>query len=133
MRLVDRVAYINHDIDDALRAGIISSGDLPAEEIELLGPTGARRIDALVADIVSSSREAGDIVQSDEVGGAMLRLRKFMFDRVYLGDGGALASTSGCSGRCGCSSTTTSTTRPRCRRGCRATTTCSGRPTGSRG
>jgi len=85
LRLVDRVAYINHDIDDALRAGIISAGDLPAEEIELLGPSGARRIDALVADIVASSREAGDIVQSDEIGGAMLRLRKFMFDRVYLG------------------------------------------------
>jgi dGTPase len=86
LRLVDRVAYINHDIDDALRAGIISSGDLPAEEIELLGPTGSRRIDALVTDIVESSREAGDIVQSDEVGGAMLRLRKFMFERVYLGE-----------------------------------------------
>jgi dGTPase len=86
VRLVDRVAYINHDIDDALRAGIISAGDLPAAEIELLGPTGARRIDALVADIVDSSRREGDVVQSDEVGGAMLRLRKFMFERVYLGE-----------------------------------------------
>jgi dGTPase len=85
VRVVDRVAYINHDIDDALRAGIISEGDLPAEEIELLGPTGAKRIDTLVRDMVERSREAGEIAQSDEVGGAMLRLRKFMFDRVYLG------------------------------------------------
>jgi len=85
VRLVDRVAYINHDIDDAIRAGVISESDLPAREIELLGTTGSQRIDTLVHDIVRSSREAGDIVQSEEVGGAMLRLRKFMFDRVYLG------------------------------------------------
>jgi dGTPase len=85
VRLVDRVAYINHDIDDALRAGIIAEGDLPAAEIELLGPTGSRRIDTLVRDIVAATRVAGDVAQSEEVGGAMLRLRKFMFDRVYLG------------------------------------------------
>ena len=85
VKLVDRVAYINHDIDDALRAGILAEGDLPAAEIELLGPTGSRRIDTLVHDIVASSAEAGDIAQCEEIGGAMLRLRKFMFDRVYLG------------------------------------------------
>ncbi|MBA2545877.1 MAG: dNTP triphosphohydrolase, partial [Solirubrobacterales bacterium] len=86
VRIVDRVAYINHDIDDAVRAGILSEGDLPAAEIELLGATGPERVDSLVRDMVERSREAGDIVQSDEVGGAMLRLRKFMFDRVYLGE-----------------------------------------------
>ena len=85
VRLVDRVAYINHDIDDAVRAGVIGEADLPVEQIERLGPTGSLRIDALVRDIVERSREAGDIVQSEEMGGAMLRLRKFMFDRVYLG------------------------------------------------
>jgi dGTPase len=85
VRLVDRVAYINHDIDDAVRAGIITDDDLPAAQIELLGPTGSKRIDTLVRDIVEASRDAGDIAQSDEVGGAMLRLRKFMFERVYLG------------------------------------------------
>ncbi|MCW2979983.1 MAG: deoxyguanosinetriphosphate triphosphohydrolase [Solirubrobacterales bacterium] len=85
VRLVDRVAYINHDIDDALRAGILRPGDLPAAEIELLGPTGSIRIDTLVADIVENSRGAADIRQSEEVGMAMLRLRKFMFERVYLG------------------------------------------------
>jgi dGTPase len=85
VRLVDRVAYINHDIDDALRAGIIDEADLPAEQIRLLGPTGSIRIDTLVSDIVENSMAAGDIAQSDEIGGAMLRLRKFMFDAVYLG------------------------------------------------
>jgi dGTPase len=85
VKLVDRVAYINHDIDDALRAGVLQPDDLPAAEIELLGETGSARIDTLVRDIVEHSRDAGDIVQSDEIGGAMLRLRKFMFDRVYLG------------------------------------------------
>jgi dGTPase len=86
VKLVDRVAYINHDIDDALRAGVLRSEDLPAAEIALLGPTGSMRIDTLVRDIVEQSTAAGDIAQSEEVGGAMLRLRKFMFDRVYLGD-----------------------------------------------
>ena len=85
VKLVDRVAYINHDIDDALRAGILRPEDLPAREIELLGPTGSKRIDTLVLDIVESSRAASDIRQSEEIGTAMLRLRKFMFDRVYLG------------------------------------------------
>jgi dGTPase len=85
VRLVDRVAYINHDIDDALRAGILDPGDLPVEEIELLGSSGSQRIDTLVQDIVDRSAGSGDIVQSEEIGGAMLRLRKFMFERVYLG------------------------------------------------
>ncbi len=85
VKLVDRVAYINHDIDDALRAGVLAPADLPVAEIELLGPSGSARIDTLVRDIVANSVEAGDIVQGEEVGGAMLRLRKFMFDRVYLG------------------------------------------------
>ena len=86
VRLVDRVAYINHDIDDAVRAGILAESDLPATQIETLGRTGSARIDTLVRDIVENSRGGDDIAQSDEVGGAMLRLRKFMFDNVYLGD-----------------------------------------------
>jgi dGTPase len=86
VRLVDRVAYINHDIDDAVRAGMLDPAELPQDEIELLGPTGSRRIDALVHDLVETSAQAGDIRQSDEVGTAMLALRSFMFDRVYLGE-----------------------------------------------
>ena len=86
VRLVDRVAYINHDLDDALRAGIIAPDELPVAEVELLGPTGARRIDRLVTDIVDESQKAGDIVQSGDVGQAMRVLRQFMFERVYLGE-----------------------------------------------
>jgi dGTPase len=84
VRLVDRIAYINHDIDDALRAGVIAPADLPAEQIEVLGDTGSARIDRLVHDLVEHSERAGDIVQGAEVGAAMARLRTFMFDRVYL-------------------------------------------------
>jgi len=84
VRIVDRVAYINHDIDDAIRAGLLSQGDLPEHEIALLGATGSRRIDTLVHDLVESSARAGDIVQSEEIGVAMLALRQFMFDRVYM-------------------------------------------------
>ncbi len=85
VRLVDRVAYINHDIDDAIRYGLLVPGDLPRAEIDLLGPTGAKRIDTLVHDIVAASWEAGDIRQTPEIGEAMLSLRSFMFARVYLG------------------------------------------------
>jgi dGTPase len=86
VRLVDRVAYINHDIDDAIRYGLLSEGDLPRDEIELLGPTGAKRIDTLVHDLIESSEAAGGVVQSEAVGEAMLSLRSFMFERVYLGE-----------------------------------------------
>jgi dGTPase len=85
VRIVDRVAYINHDIDDAIRYGILGQDDLPREEIEILGTTGARRIDKLVHDLVETSEREGDIAQGDEVGSAMLSLRAFMFERVYLG------------------------------------------------
>jgi dGTPase len=85
VRIVDRVAYINHDIDDAIRYGILEERDLPRDDIEILGPTGASRIDRLVHDLVESSAAAGDIVQGEEIGSAMLSLREFMFERVYLG------------------------------------------------
>ena len=85
VRLVDRIAYINHDIDDAVRAGVLSPEDLPSRPIEILGDTGHHRIDALVHDLVETSERAGDIVQGDEVGTAMDELRSFMFERVYLG------------------------------------------------
>jgi dGTPase len=85
VRVVDRIAYINHDIDDALRAGVLAPEDLPRAEIEALGETGSERIDTLVRDLVERSGEAGDIVQGAEAGAAMDRLRTFMFERVYLG------------------------------------------------
>jgi dGTPase len=85
VRIVDRIAYVNHDIDDAVRYGLLTEDELPADEIELLGATGSRRIDTLVHDLVESSETAGDIVQGRDVGDAMHSLRAFRFERVYLG------------------------------------------------
>src|SRR5947208_12859610 len=85
VRIVDRVAYINHDIDDAVRFGILDPAELPQEEVALLGDRGSRRIDTLVHDLVESSEHVGDIAQSEEIGSAMLALRSFMVERVYLG------------------------------------------------
>ncbi|TMM13583.1 MAG: deoxyguanosinetriphosphate triphosphohydrolase, partial [Actinobacteria bacterium] len=84
VRVVDRVAYINHDIDDSIRAGVLAREELPAAEIAVLGETGPARIDTLVRDLVDRSAETGDIVQGEEAGAAMDRLRDFMFERVYL-------------------------------------------------
>jgi dGTPase len=84
VRIVDRVAYINHDIDDAIRYGILHEADLPYNDLAVLGGRGSQRIDTLVHDLIESSAAVGDIVQSDEVGAAMLSLREFMFERVYL-------------------------------------------------
>jgi dGTPase len=85
VRLVDRVAYINHDIDDAVRAGVLREHELPPGPIAVLGDTGSRRIDTLVHDLVETSAVAGDILQGAEAGAAMDALRNFMFDHVYLG------------------------------------------------
>ncbi|HUN78192.1 MAG TPA: deoxyguanosinetriphosphate triphosphohydrolase [Solirubrobacteraceae bacterium] len=85
VRVMDRVAYINHDIDDALRAGLLRDEDLPAGPIAVLGGSGSRRIDALVHDMVEHSARAGDIVQGERAAAAMRELRDFMFARVYLG------------------------------------------------
>jgi dGTPase len=85
VRIIDRVAYINHDIDDAVRAGLLREDELPSEPIAVLGSDGSRRIDALVHDMVEHSARAGDIVQGPQAGPAMAELRDFMFERVYLG------------------------------------------------
>ena len=85
VRLVDRFGYVNHDIDDAVRAGILDAGDLPAGPLELLGETSSRRIDALVHDLVETSDRAGAIEQSPEHRAALSELRRFMFEHVYLG------------------------------------------------
>jgi len=85
VRIVDRVAYINHDIDDAIRFGILDPAELPRDELELLGDTGSARIDMLVHDLVETSEREGDIRQSQDVAEAMLSLRSFMFEHVYLG------------------------------------------------
>ncbi len=85
VRVIDRVAYINHDIDDAVRAGLLREHELPEEPIAVLGSSGSERIDALVHDMVEHSEAAGEIVQGPQAGPAMAALREFMFERVYLG------------------------------------------------
>src|SRR5262249_41615646 len=84
VRVIDRVAYINHDIDDAVRAGLLREDELPAGPIAVLGADGSARIDALVHDIVEHSAQAGDIVQGPDAGPAMDALRSFMFEHVYF-------------------------------------------------
>src|SRR2546423_853378 len=87
VRIADRVAYINHDIDDAIRAGIITHDELPADCIALLGPTHSERIAAMVIDIVRHSEGRPEADMSAEVSAATDRLKEFLFDRVYTNVG----------------------------------------------
>lgn len=79
----DRIAYINHDIDDALRAGIIRPHELPPDALKVLGKTHGERIEAMISDIVSESEKVGDIISSDLVQSATDMLRSFLFKNVY--------------------------------------------------
>jgi dGTPase len=84
VRLMDRIAYVNHDIEDAQRAGVLAPSDLPGDEVAILGRTTSERLTTLVSDCVRESAGANAIRLSPEVGAAFLRLRRFMFQRVYL-------------------------------------------------
>ena len=83
VRRSDQIAYVNHDIDDAVRAGILSNDDIPREISDVLGTTHSQRINTLVCDLVQVSREAGCICLSPAVEAALSKLRAFMFERVY--------------------------------------------------
>ncbi len=83
IKYADRIAYINHDIDDAIRGRILMIDDIPAEILELLGRTHSERISTLVNDIISSSMGQNDILMTPEIGDAMTELRTFLFERVY--------------------------------------------------
>jgi dGTPase len=85
MRVADLIAYVNHDIDDAVRAGILKPESLPAEPIRLLGGSSSARIGTLVKDVVTESLAGGltEIRMSDQVLEALLSLRSFLFDAVY--------------------------------------------------
>lgn len=83
VRLSDKIAYINHDIDDAERAGILREEDIPLEYRQVLGSTIKERLNTMIHDIVSNSQGKPDICQSPEVGLAMKNIRKFMFQNVY--------------------------------------------------
>ena len=83
VRLADHIAYINHDIEDALRGGIIYPMDIPLDISHVLGFTHSRRINTLVSDAIQASQGQGEIRQSPQVGEAMRSLKDFMFDSVY--------------------------------------------------
>ena len=83
VRFADHIAYINHDIDDALRGGIIYPSELPAHLCRILGYTHGERITTLTMDIIENSREGDCIRQSETIGQAMAELKEFMFASVY--------------------------------------------------
>jgi len=83
VRRADQMAYVNHDIDDAIRAGILSNEDIPRSIAKVLGFNHSDRINTLVCDAVNASREAGEICLSPKVDEALKDLRSFMFERVY--------------------------------------------------
>lgn len=83
VHLADRIAYINHDIDDAIRAGILHRKDLPADCLEVLGHSHSQRISRMILDIVKTSGDGGKVRLSPEVGAMVDKLRSFLFQHVY--------------------------------------------------
>lgn len=83
VRRSDQIAYVNHDIDDAIRAGILTNDDLPRDILRILGHNHSQRVNTLVCDAIATSREAGAVCLSPEVDNALKDLRSFMFERVY--------------------------------------------------
>ena len=83
IRLADRIAYINHDIDDACRAGIMKNSDVPRDISDILGDSHSKRINTLVTDVIECSRGKAALVRTPEIADAMERLRDFMFEHVY--------------------------------------------------
>jgi dGTPase len=84
VRFADRLGYVNHDIDDAIRAGLLAEADLPLRATDVLGRTHGDRIETLVDDIVATTGDGPEVRMSDDVFAALDALRDFMFDRVYL-------------------------------------------------
>lgn len=83
VRIADKIAYINHDIDDAIRAGIFTEDYIPREYAEVLGYTTKARLNTMINDIIRQSEDKPDIIMSEEVEWAMKNLRKFMFESLY--------------------------------------------------
>jgi dGTPase len=88
VRLSDLVAYANHDVDDAIRAGIITIGDVPKECVNLLGKTNSERINRMVTDIIFETKKLGEkkVIMSREVEEAIVKLRSYLFDTVYMNE-----------------------------------------------
>jgi len=85
VRYADRIAYINHDIEDGIRAGVISQEELPAECLKVLGNTSSERINNMIVNIIENSMDSDDIRMSEEYAEASDELRQFMFKNVYVG------------------------------------------------
>lgn len=85
VRFADRIAYINHDIDDAIRGGIILNEDLPQECLKVLGYSSSERINTMIVNIVEQSNGIKDIKMSPQIQKAMNELREYMFKHVYIG------------------------------------------------
>lgn len=83
VRYCDKIAYINHDIDDAERAGILREADIPEEYRRIMGYSTRERLNTLIHDVIRSSQGKNDIVMSPQMEEAMQELRKFMFVHVY--------------------------------------------------
>ena len=83
VQLSDKIAYIHHDMDDALRAGILKESDVPGEICDVIGSTTGERLDHFIHDLVTNSMGKNDICMSEPVAEAMQKMRRFMFDRVY--------------------------------------------------
>lgn len=83
LRFADKIAYINHDIDDAVRGGVIKVSDLPQDALKALGYTHSERIETLILDIIKSSEHGDKITMSSEVSDAMYALRGYLFQNVY--------------------------------------------------
>lgn len=83
VKYADRIAYINHDIDDSIRAGIITMDDIPREIRSVLGDGHSQRINLMVSSIIEGSRDSDTIRMTEEIGQATHELRKFLFDNVY--------------------------------------------------
>ncbi|HEU4355708.1 MAG TPA: deoxyguanosinetriphosphate triphosphohydrolase, partial [Actinomycetota bacterium] len=86
VRLADRIAYVNHDVDDAVRAGVVAEDELPRLALDVLGRTHGERINTLVTDLVEHSDDSSQIRLSEDVSRALDVFRDFMFERVYLRD-----------------------------------------------
>ncbi len=84
VKFADKIAYINHDIDDAIRAGILSNDDIPKELRKTLGDTHSGRINTMVTDVIDSSTDSPVVKMSDGICEATMELRKFLFERVYI-------------------------------------------------
>lgn len=84
VRLSDKIAYVNHDIDDAIRGGILSEADIPPKYRKVLGSSLTQRLNTIIHDVVTNSMDKEEVSMSEEVNDAMSGLRKFMFENVYL-------------------------------------------------